>query len=75
MIFKLITRLEKTGDLKKLTNAGLISTKLYIYREVYMEYDKNVKTGMSKMEALHKTSIEMRVSDGLVYRAKNLMEA
>ena len=75
MIFKLIRKLEDSGDLKRLTNAGLISTKLYTYKEVYMDYDKNVRTGMSRMEALWKTAIEMKVSEALVYRAKNLMES
>jgi len=75
MIFKLIRKLENSGDLKKLTDAGLISTKLYMYRDVYMEYDKNIRLGMTKMQALHVTSIEMKISDAMVYRAKNLMEA
>jgi hypothetical protein len=74
MIFKLITRLDKSGDLKKLADAGLLSTKLFMYKEVYMDYDKNIRTGLSKMEALYKTSIDMKVGESLVYRAKNLME-
>ena len=75
MIFKLIRKLEDNGDLKKLADAGLISTKLYTYKDVYMEYDKNIRLGMTKMQALHVTSIEMKISDAMVYRAKNLMEA
>ena len=75
MIYKIIQKLERSGELKKLTNAGLISTKLFIYLEVYMEYDKNIKMGMSKMEALHNTSIEMKVGETLIYRAKKIMQS
>lgn len=75
MIFKLIRRLEKSGELKKLTDAGLLSTKLYTYKEIYMEYDKNIRLGMTRMEALHRTSIDMRVGDSKVYRARKIMEA
>lgn len=74
MIFKLINKLEKSGDLKRLADAGIVSTKLFTYREIYMEYDKNLRIGMNKMEAVHKTSINMRVCQSLIYRAKNMME-
>lgn len=74
MVFTILKKLEKSGDLHVLSRAGLLSNKVYTYREVYAEYKKNIESGYTKMEALHKTSIEMKVSDILVYRAKKLME-
>ena len=74
MVFKILNKLEKSGDLYVLSRAGLLSSKMYMYRDVYMDYDKNIRSGLSKTEALNKTSIEMNVSEIMVYRAKKLME-
>ena len=76
MIITILKRLSDDGTLRKLTRAKLISTKIFMYQEIYLDYKKNVDVmKMRRNEATEKTAITMRVSRHTVLRARKLMES
>jgi hypothetical protein len=74
MMIDMLNRLEKTGELKQLVRAGFVSTKVYSYREIYHDYNRNRKLGMRTYDAMHETSMNMRASISKVQRVRRIME-
>lgn len=74
-MIELITKLEKSGDLKKLINAGFISTKLLLYYEIYLEVDKQLRTTTKpKYIIVEDVGSIFRVSSQTVWRAIKLIK-
>lgn len=70
-----IMELEKNGVLKKLTSAGFISTKLFLYYEIYLEVDKRKKTTkLSQSKIVADVADVFRVSEQTIYRAIYLLK-
>lgn len=73
-MIKLIQKLSESGDLKKLFDAGLISSKVFFYRNVYLDYDKRIRTGMKSKAAIQKTADEFDVTDRTIMYAIKIMK-
>lgn len=76
MIVEILNELERTGKLRPLLSAGLISPKVIFYREVYLlvlskiEIHKQTK-GTAESEAAE----ELRITERTVRRAIRCMKA
>jgi len=60
--------------LKRLFKGGLLSHKIFFYRNLYLDYDANIRMGMGPQEATDRTSIKFDVSEMTVRRARRIMQ-
>jgi len=69
--------LEKSNEqfLQKLWKSGLLSYKIFFYRNLWIEHDLQLKMGMSKMDAIHNTATKFNVCYMTVYRALRIMDS
>jgi len=66
---EIIIELEKTGVLKKLIREGFVSSKLLLYYEIFLEYDKTIKTTkLKKMDVVVHLTEQFKVSESTVFR-------
>lgn len=63
-----VIQLRENGDLKFLLDIGFLSWKVYFYIDVYQTYDILIKTGATKMEAVHETALKFNVDITTIYR-------
>lgn len=74
-MIELVNTLYSNGTLKELILAGLVSPKINFYRDVYLDYDKNIKTRkVSKTQAAIDTADAFRVQVSTVYRIIGIMK-
>lgn len=59
--------------LRKLYKAGLVSPRVFFYRNLWVEYDLQEKMGNTKMDCLHNTAEKFGVCYMTVYRALKVM--
>ena len=74
MIYTIVKDMNDNGELKMLIRSGIVSTKVLEYLDIYMCYKKNVCVCSKKTDAIMSTSIEMKVSENTVKRARKTME-
>lgn len=74
MIYTIVKDMNDKGELKMLIRSGIVSTKVLEYFDIYMCYKKNVCVCSKKTDAITSTSIEMKVSENTVKRARKTME-
>jgi len=67
--------LENEEVLKKLFRGGLLSPKVFFYRNLYLDYDANMKMGMKSANAISRTAKKFGVCDVTVYRAVDVMSS
>lgn len=69
-ILPIIVELEKKGNLKPLIKAGILSTKVGFYYEIYLEYDKRKKTSKKTSSYIVDDLAEVfNVSRQTIYKA------
>ena len=69
MILQLIQRLEKSGELKQLINSGFLSTKILFHYEVFLEFDKTLKTQNKLVcDAVTETAEKFKLNESTVFR-------
>lgn len=73
-VIRIINKLADDGSLKTLMRAGIVSPKIYMQRNVFLEYDKNVKTGMKPKESVEKCADDFKVSERTIFRAIKIMK-
>jgi hypothetical protein len=75
MVRDILNRLEKTGELCALCDAGVIPIKFIGYREMYLQYDINRKVhGMKSTEARLCVAVKMNCDLSTVHRAIAALE-
>lgn len=76
MVIHLLNKMRADGSLDTLVNAGLISSKVIGYYEIYMEYDicRRIKH-MKSMDARYSVSVKMRCDISTVHRAISALES
>lgn len=63
-----LIKLEKDGTLKKLVKAGLMPTKVLLYYEVYLEFDKQKKVNKKKTtDIISDLSGRFKVCESTIY--------
>ena len=67
--------LEQDTFIKDLYDNGLISPKIFFYRNIWIEHDLSMKRHMTKMDAVHFTAAKFDVSYMTVYRALKVMNS
>lgn len=71
-----VNRLFETGAYSDLLNAGFISPKLAVYREIYLYVDAQVKTrDISKTAAALEAEVKFRIGIATVWRALSVFSA
>lgn len=66
----ILNELNNKGDLKKLVQAGLMSTKVLLYYNIYLQVDKMKRTTKICMtEIVSRTSEQFQVSEKTIYLA------
>ena len=75
-MIELVDKLYKDGSLKKLIKGGLVSPKIMFYREVYLDYDKNIRVAKVKerVRAAEDTADTFKISTAMVYRIVKIMK-
>lgn len=69
VVFEIIQEIEQKGHLKKLIAAGLMSTKLVLYYEIYLEYDKAKRTTKKKtVDIVSELCDKFGVCDSTIYK-------
>lgn len=59
--YEILNRLDSTGELKQLVNAGLMPVKICNHLEVYRFVDMRIKTGSKVTEAVNEASVCMNL--------------
>jgi len=67
--------LENEDILKKLFNSGLLSPKVFFYRNLYLDYDANKIKGMKSANAISRTAKKFGVCSTTIYKAINIMSS
>lgn len=67
--------LENEEVLKKLYKGGLLSPKVFFYRNLYLDYDANIKMGVKNRLAISRTAKKFGICEVTVYRAINVMSS
>jgi len=67
--------LENEDVLKRLFRSGLLSPKVFFYRNLYLDYDANVKMGFKNSVAISRTAKKFGVCVNTVYKAINIMSS
>lgn len=76
MIVEVLNELEKTGRLRALLNAGLISPKVIFYREAYLRVKACTSVYRQSIGvAISEVAEELRVDERTIRRAVKAMEA
>lgn len=65
--YETLNRLDSTGELKQLVNAGLMPVKICNYLEVYRFVDMRVKTGSKITEAVTEATVCMNLCRTTVF--------
>ena len=60
--------------LKKLFDKGLLPWKVFLYRDIYLQYDIYIKKGNKPSEARYLTADDFKVDKTTVLRAVNKMK-
>lgn len=69
-MLQILNTLFETGVFDQLYKAGLISSKLSIYRDIYLYVDAQMKTrGIGKEQAVIEASVTFNCSRPTIYRA------
>ena len=76
-IIDVLNSVEAKGfRLNSLAKAGVLSTKVIAYREIYLEYCKNIEVyKMGILDATNRTALTCNCSEMKIYRARKLMES
>lgn len=61
--------------LKKLFKGGLLSPKVFFYRNLYLDYDANIQMGIKSASAISRTAKKFGVCDRTVNRAIHVMSS
>jgi hypothetical protein len=67
--------LENEEVLKKLFRGGLLSPKVFFYRNLYLDYDANIKMGLKNSVAISRTAKKFGVCIKTVYSAIKIMDS
>ncbi len=67
--------LDNEDVLKKLFRGGLLSPKVFFYRNLYLDYDANIKMGVKNRLAICRTAKKFGVCVNTVYKAINVMSS
>jgi len=65
----------RPGLMVDLVRAGIISPTIKFYREVFLFYDKEIKTGEDKRQAKMNTATEFGIEESTVYRIIRTVQA
>lgn len=66
----ILNELNKRGELKRLVQAGLMSTKVLLYYNIYLQVDKMKRTTKICMtDIVSRTSEQFQVSEKTIYLA------
>ena len=68
-MIELINELHENGKLHKLLRAGLISSTIFTYRNIFNHYKKELDKGIESTQAAHNTSNELKYSIRYVWKA------
>lgn len=72
-VYQILNDLEKDGKLKKLIDAGVISTTMLTYRDAFLLFDKEIILGSKKGGAYSTAAIELGVHENTVKKAVKIM--
>lgn len=64
-----VTKLTASGELTQLFCNGLVSGKALMYRDMFFDYDVQIKTGSKSMDAVQLVADRYGVTIQTVYRA------
>lgn len=67
--------LDNEDVLKKLFKSGLLSPKVFFYRNLYLDYDVNIRRGVKSAIAIRLTAKKFRICIKTVYSAINIMKS
>lgn len=66
---EILNELQNNGVLKRLFRAGFVSSKVMMYREAYLEYDKQVRTTKRKnADIITEVADMFHISENKMYR-------
>jgi hypothetical protein len=69
-----VRKLTETGELNWLFSNGMVSGKVLMYRDMFFDYDIQIRQGAKKMTALQTTADRYSVSVQTIYRAIKWMQ-
>jgi hypothetical protein len=69
-----IRKLTETGELTQMYSNGIIGYKVLMYRDIYFQYDIELRLGVSRMQAIQNTADIFKISNRTIYRAINFFE-
>ena len=69
-----VRKLTETGELNWLFSNGMVSGKVLMYRDMFFDYDIQIRQGAKKMNALQTTADRYSVSVQTIYRAIKWMQ-
>lgn len=72
--YDLIQHLDSCNLLKPLIQKGIISTTINTKREAYQYYDKEIKIGAKKTDAITHTAEAFNMSEVYVYKIIHMMQ-
>lgn len=67
--------LDNEEVLKKLFRGGLLSPKVFFYRNLYLDYDANIKMGVKNRLAIYRTAKKFGICSRTVRRAIDIMSS
>lgn len=74
-MIELISKLEKEGTLKILMRSGFVSTKMLLYYNVYLEYDKHLRIhNEGTVEAIGYVCAVFNISESTAYRIIKILK-
>lgn len=59
----------ESKELSRLFKAGLLSSKIFLYHEIYLKYDILMKQGETSMQAVYKCEWAFKVSEKTIFNA------
>jgi hypothetical protein len=68
-MINIVNELDKNYGLMKLFKANIIPWTVLRDRDIYLQYDIYIKTGLAEMDAKEQTAMTFKVSTQTVYRA------
>lgn len=67
----IINDLDKQGKLRQLIKAGFFPCKMFLHRDIYFYVDAQIKSGVSKTEAVEMAQVQFNKDRSTIYRVLN----
>lgn len=68
---EIINELDKQGKLRQLIKAGFFPCKIFTHRDIYYYVDAQIKSGISKAEAVKQAGVQFDTTNRTIYRVLN----